>query len=325
MKKMAIVFLVTLGAAGLYYLFGVQSKDQSLKVVDKQALGSARNTGAVVALAPLQSEAAVTRPVDSRARSGPSQLYIELRDTKDYGATLSRLLAMQGDPHAQYLATLVVGACGLVLPDYVDSFKKDLVKKAQEQASSKVALQDRLALVDREAVKCSNVSSKSLNDLAANRFATIIASAKAGDAYARSELLGLSVDVTPEMRKSLLSELPTLASRGDPFILNNIGNFFSHFNDRQFTFPTAGQVSGLEIATAFSLLACDFGGDCGSNSPKLGNACVRMGRCGIGSVEEYVQNYETTPARFAVIQNLRAALREGTVTGNWPAGLWPQI
>jgi hypothetical protein len=325
MKKVGVALSVAVVAVGLYFWLGAVPSEQSQRVSNEQTSKAVATAGGQTNLAAPPNKAPPEQQKPQGASGGTSLLYAELRNTKDYGATLSRLLAMSGDPHAQYLATLVVGACGLVLPDYLDSFKKDLARRVTEQGPTSASLQERLALVDREAARCSSVNAKTLNELAANRFSIIVASAKAGDPYARSELLGLSIDISPEMRRSLVGELPALAGLRDPFILNNIGNFFSHFADRQFSFPTTGQVSGLEIATAFALLACDFGGDCGPTSPRLGNACIRMGRCGAASLEDYVQSYESTPARFAAMQALRATLRESAATGNWPAGLWPQI
>lgn len=321
---MAVVLI-----ASLYFAFS-SNQEPSQSAIGIAKTATANGSGASQTTKQADDSVPLTQRNDSmptaKFQNTPIRsLYAELASTNDYAASLARLQAMPDDPNAQYLTTLVVSACGSVLPEYVETFKRDSLKRIGTQALSKEFAERRTRLIDREAAKCAKVSKSSLNTIAEKRFDTITKAARLGDPYAKAELVNLGIDIPIEFRKQLLAELPAMAATGDPFILNRVAEFFVRFKDRDFNFDLPnGSVTGQEINLAFQLLACQRGENCGPDARQLEVACVRLGRCGSSSLLDYFQTYELTPARANSLNELEQLLAVGIATGSWPPGLWPK-
>ena len=325
-KIVAAVVLAVFLIVGLYLgFFSNQESSLRTSIIAKVPATSSESKQGVKPSgesARAVSEVDVRPIVKNSDNPTPSSLYTELANSRDFAASLARLRAMPNNPTAQYLTTLVVSACGLVLPEYLETFKQAGLKRIGPGTLSKEFAEKRNALIDREAARCAKVNKSELNEIGENRFDMITKSAQLGDTYARAELVGLGIDIPSEFRKQLLSELPAMASTRDPFILNKIADFFSKFQDRDFDMPN-GSVTGHEIRLAFQLLACQHGENCGADARRLEAACINLGRCGSNSLLDYFQTYELTPARAVKLEELQKLLEAGIATGTWPPGLWP--
>lgn len=187
--------------------------------------------------------------------------------------------------------------------------------------------QKRLAAFDSLASRCDGFEGVTTNtaDLDAMREAA----ARAGDPAAQAAQVAhdvFTVRMTSEKPAGTLpidetqmaSVRQVLASR-DPDAILAAGTILSN------TFPNVvlevgpnhdAIDDGRAAMSAWQLVACEYGMDCGPNSRAVLGACAFSGQCGAGNVPDLVFYYQATPAQAQLIDQYRQAFRSAVDGGD---------
>lgn len=70
---------------------------------------------------------------------------------------------------------------------------------------------------------------------------------------------------------------------------------------------------------AWTLLACEYGLDCGPNNNDLRQSCALSGRCGPASLPDYIFFFETTPSQAQLVDQYRGYFRQAVEGNDWSA------
>ncbi|HUP96384.1 MAG TPA: hypothetical protein VM073_00500 [Usitatibacter sp.] len=81
--------------------------------------------------------------------------------------------------------------------------------------------------------------------------------------------------------------------------------------------PEQQPVEPRAFMNAWLVLACEYGQPCGSDTPRLQQACAFQGHCDAQNFVDYVYYYTSSPHDSQLLVQYRAMLREAIETGNW--------
>jgi hypothetical protein len=77
------------------------------------------------------------------------------------------------------------------------------------------------------------------------------------------------------------------------------------------------QVEQRPFMNAWLVVACEFGQPCGSDTPRMQQACALQGHCSAQTYPDYVYHYTSSPHESQLIAQYRAILRNAIDTGDW--------
>ena len=81
--------------------------------------------------------------------------------------------------------------------------------------------------------------------------------------------------------------------------------------------PEQEPVDPRPFVNAWLVLACEYGAPCGTDSPRMLQACALQGHCDAMNFPDYVYYYGSTPYDSQLLTQYRQILRQGIETGNW--------
>lgn len=224
----------------------------------------------------------------------------------DYRAVLEEF-KKSGAAEGKYFAAKILRDC----LDVEMTSLEDALKAFSANLPSNIGNADvRVAAFRRLKEPCAGLSGRklALEDLNELYFE----GARRGDPRAQSRLLWtgqLAPDVDPMAMAAKLLEAP------EHYVLQNLGNFIGQRNDGALVVDGRPVEDEDRAAAhmAWDLMACDFGGPCGSDGEYVLNLCAYDGMCR-DSLEEIYRTDFAANVDFARVQSYRekflAALQE---------------
>ena len=119
-------------------------------------------------------------------------------------------------------------------------------------------------------------------------------------------------DATIDMLKQVLSTKDPEAIRVAGRVLSNS---WADYSLR--VGPEQQPIEPRAFMNAWLVLACEYGQPCGSDTPRLQQACAFQGHCDAQNFVDYVYYYGSSPHDSQLLVQYRAMLREAIETGNW--------
>ena len=120
-------------------------------------------------------------------------------------------------------------------------------------------------------------------------------------------------------REEAAASLRDILQSQDPIAIRDSFGYINHSNIISITGMSAEELSKV-LAPAWTLMACDFGLECGSSSSVVTAYCVTLNQCGAESLEAVIQRQlDARGVRFQDVQALRAQLRAAIARGDWSA------
>jgi hypothetical protein len=110
----------------------------------------------------------------------------------------------------------------------------------------------------------------------------------------------------------------TLASR-DPEAIRVAGRVFSNsYGDYSLRVgPEQTPIEPRAFMNAWLVLACEYGQPCGSDTPRLQQACAYQGHCDAQNYPDYLFYYASSPYDSQLLVQYRSLLRNAIETGDW--------
>lgn len=148
--------------------------------------------------------------------------------------------------------------------------------------------------------------------------------AREGDQRARA--LQVQREISGEMPRGAApitdAQLQTLRdaiASHDPAAIAIAGTVLSNtFSDM--VIEVGGQHEPLDNRAAnhaWTLLACEYGLDCGASNNELRQACALSGRCGPTSLPDYIFFFDTTPNQAQLVDQYRQVFRQAIEANDW--------
>ena len=81
--------------------------------------------------------------------------------------------------------------------------------------------------------------------------------------------------------------------------------------------PDQQPVEPRAFMNAWLVLACEYGQPCGSDTPRLQQACALQGHCDAQNFPDYLYYYNSSPHDSQLLVQYRATLRQAIETGDW--------
>jgi hypothetical protein len=116
---------------------------------------------------------------------------------------------------------------------------------------------------------------------------------------------------------SQIDTLKQLAATRDPEAIRVAGRVMS--NVWADTSLRVGQqpIEQRPFMNAWLVLACEYGQPCGSDTPRMQQACALQGHCNAQSFPDYLFYYSSSPHESQLLGQYRAVLRNAIDTGDW--------
>jgi hypothetical protein len=81
--------------------------------------------------------------------------------------------------------------------------------------------------------------------------------------------------------------------------------------------PDQTPIEPRAFMNAWLVLACEYGQPCGSDTPRLQQACAYQGHCDAQNYPDYLYYYASSPYDSQLLVQYRSVLRNAIETGNW--------
>ena len=183
----------------------------------------------------------------------------------------------------------------------------------------------RIAAFDTAVERCAGFSDVSVTR--ADMSKLLAESAAAGDA--RAQALAMEQQLWQSRRTAggagvtltdpQVDQLRQLAGSHDPEAIRIAGRIlagnWSDYALRVGTDPSP--VESRALANAFALVACEYGGVCDANNPRILQACAYQGHCDAQTLADYLYFYGSTPHDSQLLANYQAIVRTAMQTGDW--------
>lgn len=155
----------------------------------------------------------------------------------------------------------------------------------------------------------------------------LAASAAAGDPRARA--LAIEQDLWMQRRTqgrdavtltdATIDSLKDILRSKDPEAIRVAGRVMSNtWNDTTLRIgPEQQPVEQRAFMNAWLVLACEYGQPCGTDTPRMQQACAMQGHCNAQSYPDYLFHYASTPHDSQVLATYRALLRNAIDSGDW--------
>lgn len=113
--------------------------------------------------------------------------------------------------------------------------------------------------------------------------------------------------------------LKELAATRDPEAIRAAGRLLANnWNDYALRVgPGQVPVESRAFMNAWLVLACEYGAPCGTDSPRMLQACAMQGHCDAMNYPDYVYYYGSTPHDSQLLVQYRQMLRQAIETGDW--------
>jgi hypothetical protein len=319
--------LAAVAIAVLTYRAEPDTLDQRIKV-EMEKSKPARPSPSVV----LSINAAVPSPIPTpvtKPTLGPiAQEYAKARALK---SLYDRLAAPGGatTPEAKYFLYKIAAGCLKRSDAKPGAPSKDLEARRRELEASIPAgssdRQKRLALLDELAARCAGFESMTTTQAELDKL--LADAAAAGDPKAQARLAAPQLQNAPGQQTHMTitddqfhSLQAAIASR-DPEAIFIAGTALSN------TFSDAVMLVGADhepvqndaSMEAWRLVACEYGMECGPDSPYVRSACALSGWCAALTVPDHVFYYSVAPFEAQLIDQYRQLFRNAVANNDWSA------
>jgi hypothetical protein len=275
----------------------------------------------VLRINPRSTPAALAIP----AKSAPvaSTDVAQLRQRKDWAQLHARLSSGPQTPEALYILAEIYSRCAK-RPPLGNATAPSSQAEAQEKfiASVKGDPHGEQRIAAYEKTKADPCEGLALGEFSKERLEQMIAAAAtAGDPRAQSWQLSRQIEGTyydaPQPRPQgyavsdeQMESIRRLLASGDPgVILDMQGILSSTLLDGNLRMgPNNERVDSNAMAAALTLVACDLGAQCGSDSQRLLMQCALLGYCAANNLYDYTYFYESSPFQAQLMEQYRQAL-----------------
>lgn len=139
-----------------------------------------------------------------------------------------------------------------------------------------------------------------------------------GDARALAQAMGLR---RPDDKPSPLESAARLVDTADPYVLSELGGFLvqaaiGHGSVGELRLTESDRAAAF---LAWSMIACDYGLDCGPENNQVLTACAFNGRCGLGSVEDLIRNVWSADNQYRTALDLRPRILDALQAKDYAA------
>lgn len=279
---------------------------------------------AIAAKAPLVPKA----PIPAIAPPRPST-FNEFLQARQYRALYDRLRnSAEGDTAEGRLVTWeILRNCATVTEGRRYTYRPQVPKR--EDFVAGIAPNDpqrelRIAAYDQfTANKCEGFEGVAVTQAALDQM--LASSADAGDP--RAKALQLEQDLWQQRRTQgrdsvalsdqHLDALKQLASTKDPEAIRVAGRVMA--NVWADTSLRLGQqpVEQRPFMNAWLVLACEYGQPCGTDTPRMQQACALQGHCSAQTYPDHLFYYASTPHDSQLLSQYRTLLRQAIDSGDW--------
>jgi hypothetical protein len=116
-----------------------------------------------------------------------------------------------------------------------------------------------------------------------------------------------------------LEQLRQIAGSGDPEALRVAGRIMANsWQDYSLRIgPDQLPVEQRPLVNAFLVLSCELGAPCGTDTPRMLQACAVQGHCNAQNYPEHLYYYGSTPHDSTLLTQYREILRHAIRTGDW--------
>lgn len=116
-----------------------------------------------------------------------------------------------------------------------------------------------------------------------------------------------------------IESLKQLASTKDPEAIRVAGRVMANaWADTSIRLgPQQQPVEQRAFMNAWLVVACEFGQPCGTDTPRMQQACALQGHCNAQTYPDYLYYYSSSPHESQLLQQYRAVLRNAIDTGDW--------
>ncbi|MEO7742189.1 MAG: hypothetical protein ABIR98_04570 [Usitatibacter sp.] len=116
-----------------------------------------------------------------------------------------------------------------------------------------------------------------------------------------------------------IASLRQIAGTRDPEAIRVAGRVLGNsWQDYQVRIgPDQLPIEQRAFVNAWLVLSCEFGAPCGTDTPRMLQACAMQGHCNAQSYPEYLYYYGSTPHDSTLLTQYREILRQAIETGNW--------
>ena len=155
----------------------------------------------------------------------------------------------------------------------------------------------------------------------------LAASAAAGDPRARALSLEQELWIARRsqgrdnvvLSDSHLETLKQLANTKDPEAIRVAGRVMANaWADTSIRLgPQQQPVEQRAFMNAWLVVACEFGQPCGTDTPRMQQACAMQGHCNAQSYPDHLYYYTSSPHESQLLAQYRAVLRAAIDSGDW--------
>ncbi len=267
----------------------------------------------------------------ARAMPVKATLFNEYLGAKQYRAIYDRL---KGSPEGQtaegkLVMYEVLKACANITEGKRYQWKPSQPKRddfVQGIAATDPQRDRRIAAYDDfNANRCAgfegvNITQADLDKMLAD-------AAAAGDPRARAMSIELELSIarrTQGRDNATISDAQIDSLKGalashDPEAIRVAGRVLSNsWNDYALRVgPDQTPVESRAFMNAWLVLACEYGAPCGSDTPRLQQACAFQGHCDAQNFPDYLYYYGSSPHDSQLLVQYRAIIQNAIETGDW--------
>lgn len=316
------IAVAAIGTAVVFYAYTVDRADRqaaaSLNAKPFLVLGSAAKTSARPATYPNSSSTATLgpgkradAPVSTSALAGRAPLHEQYEKSADLKAFVDSIGRDTVNPEQKAYVARALRSCADVAASSVEAQAQRYESKIPATSPNRSA---RISAHRRNLERCRGFEGMPISRAEAERL--MEEAAAAGSAFALSERL-----VTLERQEGTehaASMLVRVLESLDPVAMLNALDFVRTGRAIKLGAEPDATVNA-PLAQAWMLVTCDFGLDCGPESPVVRAHCVSLNQCDANSFEEIVLAGIQSGEDASYVQRIRANLRQAISERNWRA------
>jgi len=335
MKKLLPLLVVgsVLGLTVWWFVDGETNPEKAAAAAKASAAAAAdsRSTTAATSIATPGQSVAATTPNANAAPLTPAQLEKKRLSAEFEKATDLKALydkyAASNDPAQRYYAAKALMECAEAQrqrgrTNFIQTARDSRLSSSDPKFAQRNAAFDGL-LADR----CQGFSADQLTSSAINL--ALAEAAKLGDpaaraAQARSDINSRIAAAARQRQQYTLTDGDLTAIQDsirskDPEAIRQIADFGTLWNraDGLRVGPDQSGPSMQSWVSAWRMLACDSGLDCGSEHRDLLSACAMDGACGAPNYQAYLQQFAQSPYHYQETQRYQELIRSAIEQGRW--------
>ena len=258
-----------------------------------------------------------------------ASLYNDFLKARDYRAIYDRVRnSAEGETaEGRLVMWEILKNCATITEGRRYSWRPQVPKRDEFIAGIAVADPNREARIaaydDFTLNKCAGFEGVAITQAELDKL--LASSAAAGDPRARA--LSLEQELWQARRTggrdavalsdTQIDTLKQLAGTRDPEAIRVAGRVMS--NVWADTSLRVGQqpVEQRPFMNAWLVLACEYGQPCGTDTPRMQQACALQGHCNAQSFPDYLFYYSSSPHESQLLGQYRAVLRNAIDSGDW--------